>query len=121
MRMRRPSFELVEGESLESGCGASGFLPPRAAARIGAEVAEALEHAHERGVVHRDVKAGNVLLGPDGEARLVDFGIARLLADENTHLTAPGTVTGTLRSMAPEQLRGEEVGRRRTSTPPGSC
>lgn len=103
-------FELVEGESLAERLRRDRILPPRAAARIGAEVAEALEHAHERGVVHRDVKAANVLLGPDGEARLVDFGIARLLADEATHLTAPGTVTGTLRYMAPEQLRGEEVG-----------
>ena len=103
-------FELVEGESLGERLRRERILPPRAAARIGAEVAEALEHAHERGVIHRDVKAGNVLLGPDGEARLVDFGIARLLADENTHLTAPGTITGTLRSMAPEQLRGEDVG-----------
>jgi eukaryotic-like serine/threonine-protein kinase len=103
-------FELVDGESLAERLRRDRILPPRAAARIGAEVAEALEHAHERGVVHRDVKAANVLLGPDGEARLVDFGIARLLADEATHLTAPGTVTGTLRYMAPEQLRGEAVG-----------
>ncbi|RPH36782.1 MAG: serine/threonine protein kinase [Chloroflexi bacterium] len=103
-------LELVEGESLAERLRRERILPPRAAARIGAEVAEALEHAHERGVIHRDVKAANVLIGPDGEARLVDFGIARLLADENTHLTAPGTITGTLRYMAPEQLRGEDVG-----------
>jgi eukaryotic-like serine/threonine-protein kinase len=103
-------FELVDGESLAARLRRERILPPRAAARIGAEIAEALEHAHERGVIHRDVKAANVLIGPDGEARLVDFGIARVLADEATHLTAPGTVTGTLRYMAPEQVRGEEVG-----------
>ncbi|HET9497243.1 MAG TPA: serine/threonine-protein kinase [Candidatus Limnocylindria bacterium] len=103
-------LELVDGESLAARLRRERILPPRAAARIGAEIAEALEHAHERGVIHRDVKAANVLLGPDGEARLVDFGIARLLADEATHLTATGTVTGTLRYMAPEQVRGEEVG-----------
>ena len=103
-------FELVEGGSLAEVLRRDRILPPRSAARIGAEVAEALDHAHQRGVVHRDVKAANVLIGPDGEARLVDFGIARILADEATQLTATGTITGTLRAMAPEQLRGEAVG-----------
>ena len=103
-------LELVDGHSLADKLRRDRILPPRAAARIGAEVAEALDHAHQRGVIHRDVKAANVLIGPDGEARLVDFGIARLLDDEAMQLTAPGTITGTLRSMAPEQLRGETVG-----------
>jgi serine/threonine protein kinase len=103
-------FEMIDGETLAQRLQRERILPPRAAARIGAEVAEALDHAHERGVVHRDVKAANVLIGKDGEANLVDFGISRILADEATQLTAEGTVTGTLRYMAPEQLRGEEVG-----------
>jgi serine/threonine-protein kinase len=103
-------MELVEGHTLAEQLRRDRILPPRAAARIGAEVAEALEHAHQRGVIHRDVKAANVLIGPDGEARLVDFGIARLLDDQAMQLTAPGTITGTLRSMAPEQLRGETAG-----------
>jgi serine/threonine-protein kinase len=103
-------LELVDGRALANKLKDDGILPPRAAARIGAEVAEALEHAHQRGVIHRDVKAANVLIGPDGEARLVDFGIARILDDEAMQLTAPGTITGTLRSMAPEQLRGEPTG-----------
>jgi eukaryotic-like serine/threonine-protein kinase len=103
-------LELIEGESLAQRLQRERILPPRAAARIGAEVAEALDHAHQRGVIHRDVKAANVLIGKDGEVKLVDFGIARILADEATHLTAEGTVTGTLRYMAPEQLRGEDVG-----------
>jgi hypothetical protein len=67
-------------------------------------VAEALYHAHQRGVIHRDVKPGNVLLGRDGRTRLVDFGIAHSLADAAERLTMTGTVVGTLRSMAPEQL-----------------
>jgi serine/threonine-protein kinase len=103
-------LELVEGESLADRIKREGALPPRAAVRIAAEVAEALAHAHERGIVHRDVKAANVLLGADGEARLVDFGIARVLADEAQRLTDTGTIAGTLRYVAPEQLRGEPAG-----------
>ena len=103
-------LELVEGESLAHRIKREGALPPRAAARIAAEVAEALAHAHERGVVHRDVKAANVLLGVDGEARLADFGIARLLDDAAQRLTDTGTIAGTLRYLAPEQLRGEPAG-----------
>jgi len=103
-------LELVEGESLADRLKREGALPPRAAVRIAAEVAEALSHAHERGVVHRDVKAANVLLTADGEARLADFGIARVLEDEAQRLTDTGTIAGTLRYLAPEQLRGEEAG-----------
>ncbi len=103
-------LELVEGESLADRLKREGALPARAAVRIAAEVAEALAHAHERGVVHRDVKAANVLLGAHGEARLADFGIARLLADEAQRLTDIGTIAGTLRYLAPEQLRGEPAG-----------
>ncbi|MGH2462205.1 MAG: protein kinase domain-containing protein [Candidatus Limnocylindria bacterium] len=103
-------LELVQGESLADRLKREGALPPRAAVRIGAEVAEALSHAHERGVVHRDIKAANVLLGADGEARLADFGIARLLEDEAQRLTDTGTIAGTLRYLAPEQLRGEPAG-----------
>jgi serine/threonine-protein kinase len=103
-------LELVEGESVAARLRREGILPPREAARIGAEVAEALAHAHERGVVHRDVKASNVLLESDGTARLADFGIARLLDDAQAGLTAEGTVVGTLHALAPEQLRGETAG-----------
>jgi serine/threonine-protein kinase len=103
-------FELVEGSSVAERLRESGALPARQAARIGAEVAEALEHAHERGVVHRDIKPANVLLGPEGEARVVDFGIARLVDDTTSRLTSDGTIAGTLGYLAPEQLRGEEAG-----------
>jgi serine/threonine-protein kinase len=103
-------FELVEGSSVADRLRESGALPARQAARIGAEVADALEHAHERGVVHRDIKPANVLLGPEGEARVVDFGIARLVDDTTRRLTSDGTIAGTLGYLAPEQLRGEEAG-----------
>ncbi|HET7686195.1 MAG TPA: serine/threonine-protein kinase, partial [Candidatus Limnocylindria bacterium] len=105
-------LELVDGDSLAARLAAAGPLEPREAARIGAEVGEALYHAHGRGVVHRDVKPGNILLERDGRARLVDFGIARTLDEAAERLTVTGTVMGTLRYMAPEQLSGGEIGPR---------
>ena len=105
-------LELVEGEPLSALLERERALNPRTAAEIGAEVAEALYHAHTRGVIHRDVKPGNVLIGTDGHARLVDFGIARLLGEALERTTQTGMVMGTLRYMAPEQLAGQEVGPR---------
>ena len=102
-------FELVDGEPLSDRLAREGALPVPEAARIGAEVAEALDHAHERGVVHRDVKPANILLDAEGRARLVDFGIARLLEAGSAHLTTAGMITGTLRYLAPEQLAGGEA------------
>jgi serine/threonine protein kinase len=105
-------LELVRGKSLSERLERDGPMPAAKAARVGAELADALYHAHTRGVIHRDVKPGNVLLGDDGHARLVDFGIARLLGEALERTTQPGMAMGTLRYMAPEQLRGEEVGPR---------
>ena len=97
-------MELVDGESLGTRIARDGPLEPRQAAAIGADLAEALFHAHTRGVIHRDVKPGNVLLSSDGRTRLVDFGIAHSLAASAERLTLAGTVIGTLHAMAPEQL-----------------
>ncbi|MDQ3691802.1 MAG: serine/threonine protein kinase [Chloroflexota bacterium] len=97
-------MELVDGESLSARLDRGGPMTDREAAAVTADVAEALYHAHQRGVIHRDVKPGNVLLGKDGRTRLVDFGIAHSLAEASERLTVTGTVIGTLRSMAPEQL-----------------
>jgi len=105
-------LELVDGESLSARLQREGPLTPAETAQLGAELADALYHAHTRGVIHRDLKPANVLLGSDGHARLVDFGIARLLGDALERTTQPGTVMGTLRYMSPEQLRGDEVGPR---------
>ncbi len=102
-------MELVDGESLSARIDRDGPLEPRQAAAVTAEVAEALYHAHQRGVIHRDVKPGNVLLSRDGRTRLVDFGISHSLADASERLTMTGTVVGTLRSMAPEQLAGGPI------------
>ena len=102
-------MELVDGESLATRIDGDGPLPEREAVRITADVAEALYHAHQQGVVHRDVKSGNVLLAADGRTRLVDFGIAHSLAASAERLTLDGTVIGTPRAMAPEQLSGGPI------------
>jgi eukaryotic-like serine/threonine-protein kinase len=101
--------ELVEGETLAE-LSRAGALSDREIGEIGADLCEALDHAHARGVVHRDVKPQNVLVGGDGEprAKLMDFGVARLA--DAAALTAPGDVVGTLAYMAPEQAEGDAAG-----------
>jgi tRNA A-37 threonylcarbamoyl transferase component Bud32 len=105
-------MELVDGESLAARLARDGPLPEREAASIGTDLADALYHAHMRGVIHRDLKPGNVLIDRAGRARLADFGIARSLAESAERLTQTGSVMGTLRYMAPEQLTGGEIGPR---------
>ena len=83
-------------------------LEPRAALRVLRDIAAALDFAHGRGVVHRDIKPDNILRRPDGAAVLSDFGIARLM-DSQTLLTAEGTSVGTPHYMSPEQLRGDRL------------
>ncbi|GAB3852698.1 serine/threonine-protein kinase [Nocardioides maradonensis] len=100
-------MELVDGPTLAQAI-ADGPLDPERVRAIGRELAEALAHAHAQGVVHRDVKPGNVLLRPDGTACLADFGIART-ADGPTD-TVTGMVVGSPAYIAPEQVAGEEVG-----------
>ena len=101
--------ELVEGSTL-AGLSREGALSDREIGEIGADLCEALDHAHSRGVVHRDIKPQNVLVAPEGEfrAKLMDFGIARLA--DGAALTAPGDVVGTLAYMAPEQAEGQTAG-----------
>jgi eukaryotic-like serine/threonine-protein kinase len=105
-------MELVDGEALSARIARDGALPEREAAAIGADLADALYHAHRQGVVHRDLKPGNVLVDRSGRARLVDFGIAHSLAETSARLTQAGTVVGTLSAMAPEQLADGEIGPR---------
>ena len=98
-------MELVEGEDLASIIRRQGALPPRQAARIVAETARALEAAHARGIVHRDVKPGNVMIARDGRVKVTDFGIARAVAE--AQMTLPGTTLGSVHYFSPEQARGE--------------
>jgi eukaryotic-like serine/threonine-protein kinase len=101
--------ELVDGATLAQ-LSREGSLSDREIGEIGADLCEALDHAHARGVVHRDIKPQNVLVTGDGEqrAKLMDFGVARLA--DGAALTAPGDVVGTLAYMAPEQAEGRTAG-----------
>jgi eukaryotic-like serine/threonine-protein kinase len=100
-------LELVEGQTLDQECAGRPANPARVA-DIGREVAGALAYAHGAGVIHRDVKPGNVLLGHDGRIKLADFGIARLIGETVRH-TRTGQAIGTAAYLSPEQVRGEDV------------
>ncbi|MDX1577829.1 MAG: protein kinase [Gemmatimonadota bacterium] len=101
----------VEGESLKDRLDREGRLPPGEAIRIALDVAGGLEHAHARGVLHRDIKPGNILLG-EGQVQIVDFGIARAMVElGGGELTETGFGIGTPNYMAPEQFIGEATSR----------
>jgi eukaryotic-like serine/threonine-protein kinase len=100
-------FEYVEGENLKQVVSREGALPVREAVELGLQVARALGYAHERGIVHRDVKPQNVILNEDGRAKVTDFGIARSLDVDG--VTQTGTVLGTSDYIAPEQAQGQHV------------
>lgn len=114
-------MELLEGETLRERL-RSGPLPPRKAADIAAQAARGLAAAHERQIVHRDVKPENLFITADGHVKVLDFGLARRTdgvraeagADTPTLMpgTEPGVVLGTVGYMAPEQVRGERVDHR---------
>jgi serine/threonine protein kinase len=101
------AMELVRGNSLEEELRRGRRFDWREVARIGIETCRALRHAHDRGVIHRDIKPGNLLLTADGSTKLSDFGIARLFG--YTRLTNAGNILGTAEYMAPEQADGRPV------------
>ncbi len=102
-------MEFVDGQSLAEVARAAGPLHPRRAAEVAFEVAGALGFAHSRGVVHRDVKPGNVLIATTGQAKVTDFGIARALSSPSEELTQAGSVMGTATYFSPEQAQGFAV------------
>ncbi|MCB9824676.1 MAG: protein kinase [Planctomycetes bacterium] len=101
-------MELVEGTPLSDVLGDLGKVPEGLARHIGREVARALAAIHEAGLVHRDVKPGNVLLTPDERVRLLDLGVARWHGAGSTRLSETGQFVGSILYAAPEQLAGEE-------------
>jgi serine/threonine-protein kinase len=100
-------MQLVHGPTLRRMMDLRGPLPIDEAADITRQVAEALDHAHRHGLVHRDIKPANVLVPPDGQVKVTDFGIAKAAGDED--LTRTGSVIGTARYLAPEQVNGGRV------------
>ena len=99
-------LEYVAGESLNRLLAREKKIPLATALQLTAEIAEALDYAHAQGVIHRDIKPGNILITETGHAKIADFGIAKL---NLAHFTIPGRVLGTPAYMAPEQLSGEGV------------
>jgi hypothetical protein len=98
-------YELVEGDTLDT---AVGVLPDDDVVEVGAQILEAVSHAHAQGVVHRDIKPQNVMLTRQGRVKVMDFGIARLTGTDT--LTAEGDMLGTIAYMSPEQAGGRRVG-----------
>ena len=105
------AMEYVPGGTLKDRISREGALEPNAAARIALQIADALQAAHEKGVIHRDIKPQNVLITRSGNVKVTDFGIARA-ASSVTRMTATGHVLGTAGYMSPEQAKGEPVGPR---------
>jgi predicted ATPase/serine/threonine protein kinase len=108
------AMELVEGETVRSLL-ASGPIPFRKSVAIAAQIADGLAKAHEIGLIHRDLKPENLMISRDGTAKVLDFGLAKLIkpdrgrSDSSTTLTEHGTVVGTVGYMSPEQATGSEL------------
>jgi eukaryotic-like serine/threonine-protein kinase len=102
--------ELVEGETLADRLGRDGPMPPADAVAVSIDIARALAVAHARGLIHRDIKPGNVMLLPDGGVKVVDFGIARAAGSDT--LTHTGVVLGSTAYLSPEQAGGQPVDER---------
>nr|WP_218884439.1 Stk1 family PASTA domain-containing Ser/Thr kinase [Allobranchiibius huperziae] len=102
-------MEYVEGETLRDILDDEGKLAPDEAARITMGILSALDYSHEKGIVHRDIKPANVMLTRGGSVKVMDFGIARALADTAATMTSAQAVVGTARYLSPEQAQGETV------------
>lgn len=99
------AMELLEGEDLRRFIDRRGIMSLEAKIGFICEVCDGLAHAHENGILHRDIKPGNIFVVKSGRPKILDFGVARIAA---SHLTLPGTTPGTPRYMSPEQLLGKE-------------
>jgi serine/threonine protein kinase len=102
-------MEFVNGRTLKEVLAVEGRLMPRRALEITAEICSALEFSHRHGIIHRDIKPGNVMLTQTGQVKVMDFGIARALASGASTMTQTSAVIGTAQYLSPEQARGEAV------------
>src|ERR671916_3339483 len=102
------AMEYLPGGTLKDRIMSRGALPPRTAAAVALQIAEALCAAHERGVIHRDIKPHNILITESGDVKVTDFGIAR--AASSSTMTKTGSILGTAHYISPEQAMGEAVG-----------
>jgi eukaryotic-like serine/threonine-protein kinase len=102
-------MEYVEGETLRDVLRREGRLSPERAMSLSADICGALDFSHRNGIVHRDVKPGNVMITPQGSVKVMDFGIARAVSDSAATMTSTAAVIGTAQYLSPEQARGEGV------------
>jgi beta-lactam-binding protein with PASTA domain/tRNA A-37 threonylcarbamoyl transferase component Bud32 len=102
-------MEYVEGETLRDVLRREGVLRPERAMSLAADICAALDFSHRNGIVHRDVKPGNVMITPQGTVKVMDFGIARAVSDSAATMTSTAAVIGTAQYLSPEQARGEAV------------
>ena len=100
-------MEYLRGTDLKSGIRTHGALDCRKVAQIGSQICQALSVAHKHDIIHRDIKPQNIMVQPDGNIKVMDFGIARA---KNSHLTADNSVLGTAHYVSPEQTQGKELG-----------
>ncbi len=100
-------MEYLRGTDLKSGIRSHGALAPKKVAQIGAQVCSALAVAHNHEIIHRDIKPQNIMILPNGDAKVMDFGIARA---KNSHLTQTNSVLGTAHYVSPEQAQGKDLG-----------
>ena len=103
-------MELVDGQTLRELLRSGGKVAPERALELTRDVLEALGHSHEAGIVHRDIKPANVMVTATGAVKVMDFGIARAVAETSTDFTQTASVVGTAHYLSPEQARGEKVG-----------
>src|SRR5690606_932974 len=102
-------MELVEGRTLRDILREGRKILPERALSITADILGALDYSHRAGIIHRDIKPANVMLTPDGKVKVMDFGIARAIADTSSAMTQTAAVIGTAQYLSPEQARGETV------------
>jgi eukaryotic-like serine/threonine-protein kinase len=102
-------MEYVEGKTLRALLNEHSPLAPAEAARITEGILDALAYSHRMGIVHRDIKPANVMIGPQGQIKVMDFGIARAVADANATMTQTQAVIGTAQYLSPEQAQGHAV------------